>query len=190
MDERVGPERREHAHVFLGVMESVKPPQRGEPVVGNMRAPVHRVDPDEHGHNDDNLRDHWQPVQDQERGVPLDFDGKARLDKGQDRDDDNPREHKVGRVDDMGRASTGLRTAGQRCSQMNNTTTATMMAGPIARPRAVAIEDQRSWLASRPRAPTTPSQADSPAIDKTPAHATVGAWAWATEARRSIATMI
>ena len=46
------------------------------------------------------------------------------------------------------------------------------------------------WLARRPAAPTTPSQADRPAIDKTPAHATVGVSTWASEARLRIAAMI
>ena len=46
-----------------------------------------------------------------------------------------------------------------------------------------------SWLASRPLAPTTASQAVRPAIEKTPAHATIEVCTWASEARRRIATM-
>ena len=54
-----------------------------ETVVGDVRAPVHAVDADEHRRHYDQPRRQGQAAQDQERGVPLDLYGKAGLDQGQ-----------------------------------------------------------------------------------------------------------
>ncbi len=102
MDERVGPERCEHAHIFLGMVQSVEPPQGCEPMVRNVSTPVHGVDPDERDYNDAKTGDDRQPAQDHERCVPLDLSGKARFYEGKKRDDDYPEQREIGRVDDVG----------------------------------------------------------------------------------------
>ena len=54
VDQRMGAEDRQHAHVFLRVVELVEAPEHADPVIREVHEPVARV----HGHDDQRR---WRP---------------------------------------------------------------------------------------------------------------------------------
>ena len=95
VDQGMGPEHGEHAHVLLGVVQLVETPEHPDPVVGEVREPVATVHRDEDQRDDDPSRQEAESRHDDPPDVPSRDRGERQREGHHQGHDQRRVEHRV-----------------------------------------------------------------------------------------------